>query len=152
MNGQSATAQSQPIIVHKPTSLMLDSETTNPTGNTCTVTCLNGTPGCTYASYTKTRIYDVQDQFGALFANVGISLINGQESFSGFTSTCGANPPVPGTAPSSHFQDNFTFCAPNCQPGGPGCTASATQTITVNGLTVRMPGVNWTCTNCTVSP
>lgn len=152
VNEQQATAQSSAITVHEPTSLQLDSDTTNPTGTTCSVTCLNGQPGCSYQSYLKTRIYDVLDQFGLTFASVGISTINGQESFSGFTSSCGASSPTPTTAGTSHFQDNFNFCAPDCQQGGPGCTASATQTITVNGLTVRTPSVNWSCTNCTVVP
>ncbi len=147
-----ATGQSSSITVHKPTSLKLDSDTTNPTGTTCQVTCLNGAAGCTYQSYLRTRIYDVLDQFGNLFTSAGISSINAQESFSGVTSTCGASPPTLGTAQSSQFHDNFSFCANDCQPGGPGCTASGNQTITVNGITVRTPSVTWNCTNCTVNP
>ncbi|MFQ5664110.1 MAG: hypothetical protein ACE5HL_09775 [Terriglobia bacterium] len=152
VNKRSATAQSAPITVHKPTSLFVESDTTNPTGKTCDVKCLDGSPGCSYQSYLRTRVYVVQDQFNQLFTNVGIDTVDARESFSGFTSTCGASEPAPGSDTGSRFRDDFDFCSSACLPGGGGCTNSATQTITVNGLSVRTVSVNWTCTGVTLSP
>lgn len=152
LNSQSATAKSAGITVHQPTSLYVQSDSTNPTGWSCTVTCLNGQSGCSYTSYLRQRTYIVEDQFGSQFPSVGINNIRGVESYSGLTSSCGASSVLTGTAPTSTFTDQFHFCSTACLAGGSGCTTSATQTITVNGFQVRTEGVTWTCSGVTLSP
>ena len=152
VNGQSATAESAGITVHEPTSLAVVSDTTNASGEPCSVTCLNGSSGCGYSSYLRTRTYNVLDQLSQTFSGVGIGAVNAQESFSGFSSTCSANSPSPGSAATSEFGDQFYFCSTACLPGGSGCTNSATRTITVNGLSVRTESVTWTCSGVTLTP
>ncbi|MEE8608483.1 MAG: hypothetical protein V3S55_12830, partial [Nitrospiraceae bacterium] len=151
VNNQQLTKQSAPITVHKPTSLFVESDTTNPTGNTCNVSCLDGSPGCSYNSYLRTRFYVVKDQFNQLFTNVGINTVDARESFFGVTSTCGGSVET-GSDTGNRFRDDFRFCSSACLPGGGGCASSATQTITVNGFPVRTVNVNWTCTGVTLNP
>lgn len=151
VNQQSGEATKN-ITVAKATSLFVESDTTDPTGTPCNVTCLNGSPGCSYNSYLRTRIYVVQDQFSRLFTSIGISSVDVRESYSGVTSTCGASPPVTAVSLTSRFDDKFSFCSSACLPGGPGCTNSATQTLTVNGFSVRTVSVTWTCTGVSLSP
>ena len=150
-SGTSSNA-TQNVTVRKPTSLYVKSDTTDPNGKACTVNCLDGSPGCGYSCYLRTRIYIVQDQFSQLFTDLGINAVDAQESYSGLTSTCGASPPLTGPATTSEFNDKFSFCSTSCLPGGQGCTTSATQTITVNAFSVRTVSVTWTCTGVTLNP
>jgi len=150
-SGKSNNA-TQNVTLRQPTSLYLESAVTDLAGQACSVTCLDGSPSCGYSSYLRTRIYVVQDQFSQLFTNVGINTIDARESFSGFTSTCGAGAPATAPAGTARFQDKFFFCSTSCLPGGPGCTSSATQTITVNGFSVRTLSATWTCTGVTLNP
>ncbi len=154
VNNRSASAQSAPITVHKPTSLSLDSDSTNPTGTTCNAPCLdNPNQTCTYSSYLKTRIYTTQSHLAQTsFPSVGLTSIVAQESFTGFTSSCGASLPQTESAGTATFNDRFFFCSSACLQGGGGCTNTATQTLTVNGLVVRTPSVTWTCSSATVTP
>jgi YD repeat-containing protein len=140
------------LTVSKPTSLFLESDTTNPTGVTCSVPCVSGSGTCTYNSYVRTRTYVVRDQFSQLFTNLGIAQIVGTESFSGLSSTCGASAPSPSPVFLSRFNDFFAFCGTACLSGGGGCTTTATQSIQVNGFVVRTSSVSWTCTACSVTP
>jgi hypothetical protein len=149
-SGTSSNA-TQNVTVRKPTSLYVESDTTDPAGKACTVTCLNGSPGCAYSSYLRTRVYVVQDQFSQLFTNLGIDSVDVQESYAGFTSTCGATLAT-GSAATSRFTDQFYFCSTSCLPGGQGCTNSGTQSITANGFSVRNVTVTATCTGVTVNP
>ncbi len=149
-NGEATATKN--ITVVKPTSLFLESDITNQTGNMCTVPCLDGSPGCTYDSYIRTRVYVVKDQFGRQFPNIGINTLDVRESFSGYNSGCGANPPAEGTPDTTRFGDAFTLCHTACLPGGPGCTSSATQTLTANGFPVRTVSVTWTCASASLNP
>jgi YD repeat-containing protein len=142
--GGGTASATKNITVSKPTSLFLESDLTNPTGKACT--------NPNYTSYLRTRIYVVQDQFARLFTNLSLNVVDVRESFSAFSSTCGASSPAVGSSPDSRFQDQFFFCSAACLPGGSGCTSSATQTITVNSFTVRTSNVTWTCTGCTITP
>lgn len=161
-NGQSGAAQSSPITTHKPTSLTVLSDTTNPTANSCSVPCLanpgNGTcnantSSCNYNSYVRTRQYSVVDQIGEQFANVGISAANATESLP-VSTTCPNLTFTTHGAPTTTFFDDFSLCHTCCLPGGPGCTmqSAPTQVISVNGFQVRSEAINWTCTNVTLTP
>jgi len=149
-NAPSVSASSAAITVHKPTSLSIITDATDPSGMTCSVPCSSGT--CSYASYKRTRVYDTLDQFGQSFSALGLSSIDAQESYGAVTSSCGSFSVQTGSAPITPFQDQWFMCNSACLSGGTGCTASSNQTITVNGYVVRTPAVTWTCTNCTVVP
>lgn len=88
LNGKTASAQSAPITVHKPTTLQGGSVAltgtvpctlpclTNPGGGSCNVTA--GT-SCSYNANQFQREYKVHDQFGTFFQDpsVGINLCHG---------------------------------------------------------------------------
>jgi hypothetical protein len=162
VNTQSATAQSAGITVRQPTSLSVNSDTTNPSGKWCSVDCL-AHPGdgtcratfrtCSYISYLRQRQYSVLDQFGNKFENVGLSSVVVTESVP-FTTTCqGLVQPVL-SGLTSPFNDSYFLCHTCCLPNGPGCSAQTNplQTIFVNGVSVRQESITWTCTGVTVSP
>lgn len=162
VGGQNASAQSAGITVHNPTSLSVNSDTTNPTGSSCNVSCLanpgNGTcnastSNCGYNSYFRQRQYSVLDQFGNKFENVGLSSVNLTESVPN-TTTCPNLSFTPGTSNASPFPDTYYLCSTCCLPQGPGCSAQTNpqQTIYANSISVRTESITWTCTGVTVSP
>jgi len=153
LNGRAASASSPGITVHRPTSLYVQIDHVNPSGYSCNdVCCLNGQPGCSYSTYLRQRTYVVQDQFGTQFPSVGIIAANVTESFGSLNSSCGSPQVNAGGAQVSTFNDFFYLCASECLPGGAGCSVSGTQTITVNGYSVRTESVVWTCTGVTLTP
>ncbi len=160
--GQNASAQSAGITVHNPTSLNVDSDTTNPTGKSCNVPCLanpgNGTcnastSNCGYSSYLRQRQYSVIDQFQNKFQDVGLSSVNLTESIP-YTTTCPNLTFTSGSWTASPFSDSYYLCSTCCLPQGPGCSAqtNAQQTIYANSVQVRTESIAWTCTSVTVSP
>jgi hypothetical protein len=148
VNGQSITWNGTLTVV-KPTSLERLADNFNPTGNYCgnTADC----PGCNYYSFKRIVNYKIKDQFGGRIEGFALEV---SESFQNFSSTCGARPPTPGGSsgrPIQGIADAFTFCSAACMPGGAGCTAQATQTLFVNGFSVRTNSVRWTCTDATIT-
>jgi hypothetical protein len=152
------------ISVRKPTALAIISDATNPSGTSCSGsnvvkclanpgsgTCVPSTVDCPYTSFLRAREYSTLDQFGARFVNLGISSLDVQESYVTTSATCSANF-VTGPATTADFIDHFWFCHTCCLPGGPGCTISRTQTITVNGFIVRQVAVTYSCSGATLTP
>jgi hypothetical protein len=169
-NGASASASSSGITVHKPTALEVlggayqSGGQTFTVGNTGSYACPDayGTTSNTYGSGTTSytgyfyiRTYSVLDQLNPpnQFNSVGISQANITESFANFSSTC-CNPSFPGplTITSTLFDDHFALGNTCCLSGEPGCSQSGTQTITVNGYSVRTEGIAKTCSSVTLNP
>lgn len=162
VNNLSASMASPLITVHKPNSLSAISDSTNPSGQSCTVKCLANpgsgtcsatTQDCQYSSYLRTRQYSTLDQFGNRFVNVGISSVVADESLTTTSSTCQnvnfvVRPPVS----TPDFFDDFWLCHTCCLTGGPGCGVSRSQTITVNGITVRQVSINYSCSGVSLNP
>ncbi|MGH9433391.1 MAG: hypothetical protein ACRD3T_17810 [Terriglobia bacterium] len=156
LDNQHAKA-TQDLTVEKPTSLQVESDSTNPTGHTCTGG--SGTAMCsqsyfpgtgTYTSYLRNRTYHIMDQFNPSRWIQGYALAI-QESYTPPTGRC-AGPPVNiGKGSGDTITDCFYFCSATCQSHG-SCSVSATQTVTVNGFAVATKSVNWTCTGVTVTP
>jgi len=149
------SAQSSPITVHQPTSLNIDSDSTDPAATTCAVPCLNNPSNtCVYQSYLRRRQYSVKDQpaLGSnLFSASGINAANVFEQWSNVSTTCDLTPSE-SSDPRSTFPDSFYLCHGNCLLGGPGCSIRATQTITVNGISVNTETVEWACGSVTLTP
>jgi hypothetical protein len=165
-NGASDSDSSAPITVHKPTALLVVSDTTNPTGENCSVHCLDKigstcatttakSTTCSYSSYLRTRQYSVLDQLTPAnqFQNVGITAATITESQPFVTTCTNATLPVR-SATTSVFTDSFFLCHTCCLQGGPGCSAGTNpvQTISVNGEAVRTETINWSCSNVTLNP
>ncbi len=164
-SGKSARAQSPGITVHKPTALRVLSDSTDPSGRSCTVPCL-ANPGdgtcnasasnCNYNSYLRQRQYSVLDQFSPPneFSSVGISAAAVTETIPTTTTCTNLSAPTPGSSLESVFSDSFWLCHTCCLPQGPGCSqqTNPVQTITVNGIDVRTETINWTCTGVTLVP
>lgn len=164
VNAQNATAKSAGITVHKPTSLMVLSDTTDPSGFQCTVPCLANpgdgtcnasTANCSYSSYLRQRQYSVLDQLDPPkeFANVGISQADVTETVP-ISSTCPGVTTITGSSIKTIFPDSFFLCSTCCLTSGPGCTAQTNpvQTISVNGIPVRSETISFTCTGVTLTP
>jgi hypothetical protein len=162
VNSESATAQSAGITVHNPTSLSVNSDTTNSSGQSCNVSCLKN-PGdgtcnastsmCGYSSYLRQRIYSVIDQLQNKFESVGLSSVNVTESLP-YTTTCQNLSLTPKASSTSPFTDSYFLCHTCCLPKGPGCSAQTNpqQTIYANGVPVGTESITWACTGVTVSP
>jgi len=161
-NGQSATATSSPITTHNPTSITVLSDSTNPTGQPCSVSCLlnpgdgtchANTSSCNYNSYLRERHYTVIDQLNQEFDNVGISTANVTESLP-ITTSCPNFTFNVHNAPTSNWFDDFFLCHTCCLPQGPGCSAQSnpSQTISVNGIQLRTVAVNLTCSSASLTP
>jgi hypothetical protein len=162
VGNQTASAQSAGITVHNPTSLSVNSDTTNASGQSCNVPCLANpgggtcnasTSSCGYSSYFRQRQYSVLDQFGNKFENVGLSSVNVTESVP-YTSTCPNVSPQSGSYNASPFTDSYYLCSTCCLPQGPGCSIQTNpqQTIYANSVNVRTETITWGCTSVTVSP
>ncbi len=169
-NAKSATAGSAGITVHKPTSLNVLSGNYVAGGQNFTISCAGSTPcpdpygssrctydplhTCTYNSFLFRRTYSVMDQLtpANAFSDVGISSANVQESISNISSNCCSPSIQTRSATSTIFDDNFTHANTCCLSGQPGCSLSDTQTITVNGFTVRTLSVTLTCSGVTLNP
>ncbi len=154
LNG-SAPSATVNITVVRPTSLSLQSDTTNGTGhtcvggtgtNTCTQSYFSGTGS--YTSYLRNRTYHVMDQFGRWIAGYSMDL---EESYTTPTGQCASNLLVTGGGTGDTVTDCFYFCSSTCQSQG-SCSVSATQTGTANGFTVLTESVNWTCSGVSLSP
>ena len=157
LNGQNGTTSTN-ISVEQPTSLQVNSDSTNATGHTCVSG--TGTPSCSqsyfqgrsgsYQSYVRNRVYNIMDQFNPPRQIQGYNLDN-QESYSTPSGQCAGTAPNTGAGLGAQISDCFYFCSATCQSGG-SCSVSATQTITSNGFTVATKSVTWTCSGVTVSP
>lgn len=146
MSGPSASTT---LTVVKPTSLQRLPDSFDSQGKDCAPHGLN----C--RTYNRHLTYNMVDQFGDRFNGGGEFTIHVAESFSDLTSTCGPIQLVTGggTGPFVQLTDDFWICSqacPQCNPQGQGCTATATQTITVNGFVVRTNRVTWTCSDATL--
>ncbi len=163
VNSQSATAQSQQITVHNPTSVTVVSDTTNPTGQACSVKCL-ANPGdgtcnantstCNYNCYLRTREYSVVDQFQNQFINVGIPHVSWVETIP-YTTTCpNFTLSLGGTTVSGTVLDDFYLCHTCCLTNGPGCAwqSNPVQTITANGIQLRTETISVNCSGATITP
>jgi hypothetical protein len=162
-NGQSAAAQSQQITVHNPTSVTVVSDTTNPTGQACSVKCL-ANPGdgtcnantstCNYNCFLRTREYSVLDQFQNQLINVGIPHVTWVETIP-YTTTCpNFTLSLGGATVSGTVLDDFYLCHTCCLTNGPGCAwqSNPVQTITVNGIQVGTETISVNCSGATITP
>ena len=156
VNSESGTASAKVTVV-KASSLASPptTDTTNPTGHTCVggqgnPTCgqsgFNGTGS--YGSYLRNRTYKILDQFNDWIAGYPLDI---QESYTPPTGQCASDEVVTSSGAGDTVTDCFYFCSATGQHGG-SCNVSATQTITVNGYSVRTEGVNWTCASVTLNP
>lgn len=150
MNGRSATARSQPITVHRPTSL----EVVSDTGSVQDFDCL-GLVGLDYCGVRRDVLYRV---FGQLGTSIPIADLPAEESFIAGTNTCAGVPDTPTpsggqTLGDGTFSgpDRIAMCsssclprAPDCRPTG-SCTLSFRQNWTVSGLAVRANNISITC-------
>lgn len=157
INNESAAASAD-ITVVQPTSLAnpATTDTTNPTGHTCSASAVSNTcaqskfaGSGSYSSYVRNRTYHILDQFNNWISGYPLAI---QESYGAFGGQCASDEAVTG-APSNGdtVTDCFYFCSATCHNGG-SCGVSATQTITVNGYSVRTEGVTWTCASVTLNP
>jgi hypothetical protein len=164
VNNQPASATSQRITVHKPTSLKTVSTVPNNHTETCTLPCL-ANPGkgtctvksgtsCSYSEAITRRNYSVQDQFNppSLFENVQLSGVTITEEVNASQGSCGGNNVEKFTGGGSPFPDDFGKCDSCCESGGPGCQSTATQTLYANGFPVRNESITVTCTSATLVP
>ena len=157
LSNQPGTASGS-LTVERPTSLQVNSDTTNGTGHTCIAGA--GTSSCassyysgsgTYSSYLRTRTYHIMDQFSPARWIQGYNM-QIQESYTTPTGQCSADGSViTSGGVGDTVTDCFYFCSATCRSGG-SCSVSATQTLTVNGFNVATENVGWTCTGATVSP
>jgi len=110
---------------------------------------------CSYTGPVFTRNYNVVSQFsGVTFASVGLSQANVAESVqipSG-SNGCSISNPVTGGGSTSSFPDTYAIYSSCCESGGPGCTTTANQTITVNGFAMAQETITTTCTTATATP
>ena len=147
--------------MHQPTSLSVVSDSTNASGEACTVSCL-ANPGsgncnantntCNYNSYLRTREYSVLDQFGKSFSSVGITQADVEETWTAPSGTCKNVNFASAPSSTSTFPDYLWMCHTCCLPGGPGCSTSRNQTITVNGFVVRQESATYSCSGVTLTP
>ena len=146
VDGQSVSANKQLTVV-KPTSLQRGTDDFNANGKDCRPEI-----GIDCKSFLRTLNYTIKDQFGDTF---GPWTFYANESFTGFTSTCGASQPRASgrSGTGTGFTDDFWFCSracSRCDPNGRGCTNVATQKWFVNGFLVRTTRVTWTCDDATI--
>lgn len=165
VNGQSATAQSNGITTHNPTSLAVTGDNFYPTGWACSgtnsVECIigNGTCSpsaglCSYDGPLRIRSYDVHDQLNQPFTALGLTLVNISESVTVSTTCPDVGQPVLASSPSTPFSDKLAACSRCCLPGGQNCTTTTapTQAILANGNVVRSEIITWTCTSISLNP
>jgi len=166
VNGQSSTANSLPITVHRAASLRVVSDSTDPTGQSWSPMCLlhpgDGTcnvssSSCAYNSFLRTRSFDVLDQFGTAFSSYsGLTGVFVSESVSINQTSCSANVGIVqlvGTQSAAlPFADEYSMGASCCLPGGPGCSTNASQQILVDGWAVRNQSEAFTCTGVVLNP
>ncbi len=155
-NSQSASSTAN-ITVVKPSSLASPptTDTVNSTGHTCSASATSNTcsqsifaGSGSYSSYVRNRTYKILDQFNNWIAGYPLDI---QESYTSPTGQCASDKVVTGSGNGDTVTDCFYFCSATCQQGG-SCNVSATQTITVNGYSVRTESVTWTCSSATLSP
>jgi hypothetical protein len=149
------------ITVSKPTSLLLVTDSTNPTGHTCSATApSNDCPQSkfigsgSYTSYLRNRTYHIMDQLSTPSNPRWISgyLMQIQESYTPPSGQCASSSVVTNlTASGDTATDCFYFCSATCQAHG-SCGVSATQTVTVNGFQVATKSATWTCSSVSVTP
>jgi len=155
-NNQSSIASAN-ITVVKPSSLASPptTDTPNPSGHTCTAGY--GNPTCSqsgftgtgsYTSYVRNRTYRILDQFNNWIAGYPLDI---GESYSSPTGQCASDAVTTSSGAGDTVTDCFYFCSATCKQGGT-CGVSATQTITVNGYSVRTESVTWTCSSVSLSP
>jgi hypothetical protein len=60
--------------------------------------------------------------------------------------------PILGTTAGSSFTDTIGIYSTCCETGGPGCTTTTNQTITVNGFSMAQETITTTCTTASVAP
>jgi hypothetical protein len=161
-NNSPVSATSPAITVYKPVSLSGAAVAqANPATQQCTAPCLANpntgscaanTNQCSYTGPVFTRTYNVVSQFsGVTFPSVGLPLANVAETVQLNPNGCNITPST-ASGTMSNFPDTYAICSTCCLSGGPGCTTVATQTITVNGLTMPTETVTTTCTTATATP
>jgi len=154
VNGESATTQSAAITVHKPTSLVVVSDS----GSTQDFDC-----GGSYCGVQRLILYKVYDSMGP----VPIAGLPGVERFTAGSNSCAGVPgtPSPGNGQtlsdgSFNGPDQFAMCSSSClprvsptdcNPQG-SCTVSFTQIWAVAGIDVRTNAVSIGCRQVQVTP
>jgi hypothetical protein len=149
-NGVASDPAHTKVTVQKPTNIVLDTNTLNASGHTCTAgsggsTCAQSfysdtVGGSHYTSYVRTRTYHFTDQLSP--ANTIALNMELKESYNP------AGNVVIGGGIGKGVTDCFYFCSQKCRQGQAD-SFSSTQTILANGYAFTK-AVMWTCSDATV--